>query len=460
LAAVGLFRAVSPLLAPLIGADPWQPLLAGPYAWMILVIIAACVTTAAGAYPAFVVSRVLPLDALRASRLRIGSKRLTASLVGAQFTVASLLLIGATLTWLQNSELARTGLGAASDPLIVIENRNGPNHVDQETLHAELTRIPQVRGVTDTGSEPWLGLGAMTLRATPDGTSPVVFTFRREVGRDFFSVFDVELLAGRAVSPDRAEDQPVFSADRPYNVVVDRIFVEQFGFASPEDAIGKLVYFPAPDGRALLNQIVGVAETVHWDFSSIGGARSTIYRLSPGNEYTVVRVAGDDVAGALQRIDAAWQSLAPNVPLERRFLDDVFQQAYETFARINQVVSVLALVAFAIATAGLVGMAALVTSRRTREIAVRKVHGARTWQMLAMLLASFTKPVVVATLLAWPIGYFAGRAYLGMFAYSIPLTPLPFLLCLAVTLAIACMAVAGQTLRAARTRPAEMLRTD
>jgi hypothetical protein len=108
---------------------------------MILVIIAACVTAAAGAYPAFVVSRVLPLDALRASRLRIGPKRLMASLVGAQFTVASLLLIGVTLTWLQNAELARTGLRTSSDPLIVIENPNGPNHVDQETLRSELTRI-------------------------------------------------------------------------------------------------------------------------------------------------------------------------------------------------------------------------------------------------------------------------------------------------------------------------------
>ncbi|HET7924220.1 MAG TPA: ABC transporter permease, partial [Rhodanobacteraceae bacterium] len=244
-AAIGVFRAAAPLLGPLIGADPWEALFAGPSAWLFLVLIVAGATVAAGAYPAFAVSRVLPLDALRASRLHIGPKRLTASLVGAQFTVASLLLIGVALTWLQNSELARTGLGTSSDPLIVIENGNGPNHVDQDTLRAELARLPQVRGVTDTGSEPWLGLGIMTLSATPDGTTPVM-TFRREVGRDFFSVFDVELLAGRALSPERAEDQPVFSVDRPYNAVVDRIFVEQFGFASPEEAIGKLVYFPAP----------------------------------------------------------------------------------------------------------------------------------------------------------------------------------------------------------------------
>jgi putative ABC transport system permease protein len=460
LASIGVFRAAAPLLRPLIGVDPWETLFADPSVWVFLILVVVCVTAASGAYPAFVVSRVSPLEAIRASRLRIGPKRLTAWLVSVQFTVASLLLIGVTVTWLQNAELARTGLAGSSDPLIVLENQNGANHVDQETLRSALTQIPQVLGVTDTDNEPWLGLGVIRLSATPDAASPAFLAFRRHVGRDFFSVFEVELLAGRALSPDRAEDQPIFSADRPYNIVADRLFVEQLGFASPDDAIGKSVYFPLPDGRTLLNQIVGVSETVRWDFSNFGGAKSTIYRLSPNNEYTVVKVTGDDVGGALQRIDAVWQSLAPNVPLQRRFLDDVFQQAYETFGRINQLVSVLALIAFAIATAGLVGMATLATSRRVREIAVRKVNGAQTWQMAAMLLASFTRPVVVGSVLAWPVAYLASRAYLDMFAYSIPLTSLPFAACLAATLAITCMAVAGQTLRAARARPVAMLRTE
>jgi putative ABC transport system permease protein len=297
----------------------------------------------------------------------------------------------------------------------------------------------------------------MTLSAAPGGTP--VWTLRRSVGRDFFSVFDIEMLAGRALSSDRAEDQPSYSVERPYNVVVDRTFVEQFGFASPEDALGEIVYFPAPDGRALPNQIVGVAETMRWSFTGFGGAKSTIYRSVPYNEYIVVRLDAADVAGALQRIDALWQNLAPNVPIERRFLDDSFEQAYQTFARINQVVSFLALVAFVISTAGLVGMATLLTGRRMREIAVRKVHGAQTGQIIAMLLAQFTKPVVTANLFAWPMAYIAGRTYLDLFVYSVPLTPLPFLLCLAVTCAIACIAVAGQVLRAAATRPADMLRT-
>jgi putative ABC transport system permease protein len=123
-------------------------------------------------------------------------------------------------------------------------------------------------------------------------------------------------------------------------------------------------------------------------------------------------------------------------------------------------VSFLALVALVIATTGLVAMATLLTGRRRREIAVRKVHGARTGQIIAMLLARFTTPVLMANLFAWPVGYIAGRAYLDLFVYSVPLTLLPFLLCLTITGAIACIAVSGQVLRAAGARPADMLRTE
>jgi len=103
-------------------------------------------------------------------------------------------------------------------------------------------------------------------------------------------------------------------------------------------------------------------------------------------------------------------------------------------------------------------MATLIASRRLREVGVRKVHGATGRRMVVMLLAGFSKPVVLANVIAWPLAYIAARAYLDTFQAPIRLTPLPFLLSLAVTLAIAWLAVGSQTLRAARARPAEVLR--
>jgi putative ABC transport system permease protein len=171
-----------------------------------------------------------------------------------------------------------------------------------------------------------------------------------------------------------------------------------------------------------------------------------------------VRVSRDDVAGGLDGIDRTWRALSPNVAISRRFLDEYFNEVYEAYMRLGQVLTALALLAFAISLTGLFGMATLIASRRMHEVGVRKAHGATGARMVAMLLASFSKPVLIANVIVWPLAYIVARKYLDTFQAPIPLTPLPFVLSLAITLLIAWLAVGSQTLRAARARPAEVLR--
>ena len=101
-----------------------------------------------------------------------------------------------------------------------------------------------------------------------------------------------------------------------------------------------------------------------------------------------------------------------------------------------------------------------VASRRVREIGVRKSSGARTSQIVVMLIRDFSKPVLIANVVAWPLAYFAAQQYLSVFMHRIPLTPVPFGLSLALALAIAWIAVGGQAVRAARASPATVLRVD
>ena len=255
----------------------------------------------------------------------------------------------------------------------------------------------------------------------------------------------------------------------PRNIVVDRSFVAGMGFGTPEEAIDKLVYSPAPPIPGARPQppmrIIGVVEDRSFSFfktpnPTVGAIYSMIGPVGPitPSVLTVVRIKAADIGAALEGIDAAWNDLAPNVAISRRFLDDIFASAYARFTRITQLFATLAVTAFAICIAGLFGMATFVAGRQRREIGVRKTLGGSTRQMIALLLAGFSRPVLIANLVAWPAGYLAALAYLNQFPQAIDMTLWPFVMSVVITVAIAWLAVAGQTLRAARTRPAEVLR--
>jgi putative ABC transport system permease protein len=289
----------------------------------------------------------------------------------------------------------------------------------------------------------------------------------RTVGYDFFDVFNVGLIAGRVFDRTHAEDLPRRDPLPSRSIVVDLAFVSALGLGTPEEAIDGLVYRPLPPNAIRQPtapppmRIVGVVEDRSFSFfKTPGDGIGAIYGLQSDLETTVARVAASDLDGGLRGIDTVWRELAPNVAVSRRFLDEVFENAFAQYVRINQLFATLAVMAFGICMAGLFAMATFVTGRRRHEIGVRKTLGASTARMIALLLVGFSKPVLFANVIAWPAGYFASRLYLNQFSESIALTPWVFVLPVAITLAIACLAVVSQTIRAARTAPGEVLRKD
>jgi putative ABC transport system permease protein len=365
------------------------------------------------------------------------------------------------------------------------------------TLRERLQALPQVRGVTEVQGTPWESLMMTTVADTPNPQGPGKTVVTRPVGFDFFDVFDVPLVAGRvfdrehgedlprptpqaggapggaapapgsgppapAASPPAAQSAAAAEPPQPLNIVVDTAFVAGLGL-TPEEAIDKILYRPSPPfpvptpARPL--RIVGVVQERSFSFFKAPVTTAgAMYTMSNDLGLTVARFRAADVDAALRGIDAAWKELAPNVAIRRRFLDEVFESSYAQYVRVSRLFATLAVTAFAICIAGLFGMATFVAGRRRREIGVRKTLGGSTAQMIRLLLGSFSRPVLIANVLAWPAAYFAARAYLNQFGQSIALTPWPFVASVAITAAIACLAVAGQTLRAARTTPAEVLR--
>ncbi|HET7132681.1 MAG TPA: ABC transporter permease, partial [Gammaproteobacteria bacterium] len=187
-AALVACRLLEPKMERLVNADLGAIVSAAPEFWLTLAAAAAFATVAAGAYPAFVLARVLPIRALHASRSTLGPKGLSTLLVVAQFTVASFLLIAVTIAGLQNRHLLQTGLDVRADPLVLIDNDGEVTHVATNTFREELARLPQVKAVTEVGNVPWESFGLAGVSTSPGTDAIAKSILNSAVGYDFFSV--------------------------------------------------------------------------------------------------------------------------------------------------------------------------------------------------------------------------------------------------------------------------------
>jgi putative ABC transport system permease protein len=464
--ALGAIAFLLPILRSSAGIDLLPVLITSPTFWACLVALVTVVSVLAGAYPAFASSRLRPVNALQAGHVRIGLRFAPSLLVCIQFAVASFLLIAVIVMALQNRELRRVAFGGIGDQMVVITNSLRDTGTSMEALRAELLRSPHIRSVSATSFLPWrIAMSPTGVRRSPEAASASTGMGDNVVGPDFFATFDMTLIAGRFLDDQHADDLLPDGDDsggaRTYNAVVDRSAASKLGWSDPGAALGQKIYVPwwnvnRPPDQV---QIVGVVENKPLALLGPAGLQANIYRLNPNAaNFPLIRVSGNDIPQALAAIDAAWKRLEPGVPLNRRFGDELFEQSYRLFDAINKVFAGLAAFAFAISLMGLFGMALHVTNGRTREIGIRKTLGADVEQVVSLLLWDFSRPVAVANLIAWPLGFLAMQMYLRLFVQRMTLTVWPFLVSLVVTVLIAWVAVSIHTLRAARRKPAAVLR--
>jgi putative ABC transport system permease protein len=459
---IGVASAIAPLNNSL-GIHLTLSSFANPALWQLVVLLLASVCIIGGAFPAIVLSRVRPVQSLRAGSIRAGPRFVPTLLVGIQFVAASFLLVIALLMVNQNHVLQRSGSTDGRDPVVVITNDTGQLRLDFDTLRTELLRHPGIKSVSATLRPPWQpgGWHFMLRRNNGVMTGPIT-TILDQISYDFFPTFDIKLLAGRTFDREHGDEYVIGTlygpAPKTPHVILDRSLASQLGWTNPNDAIGKTIYDSFPgNAHSHALQVIGVVEN---GYPRLIGPNtdSNMYLLSPDDaRVPAIRVARNDIKNAIAHIESVWERLAPKAPLGRQFTDELFGQAYETFSRVSNVLAGLAGFAFVIALMGLFGMAMHVTSRRRKEIGIRKTLGASAPRVVFMLLRDFSRPVVWANLVAWPLAFLAGRVYLNLFVERAPLSAWPFLVSLVVTVLIACLSVGAQALRAASVRPGQVL---
>ena len=432
------------------------------------------VGAAGGLYPAFYLSRFQPAQVLKANKSTAeaeGSGRLRNALVIGQFAVSIGLIICTAVVYAQTVYARSVDPGYKRDGLIQVENLGRRQVMPlADTIVQEMKRV---EGVTAVGRS---GIGVATQNNSNTGVQvpglaePVTIgTYGVDTG--FFETMGIELVAGRVFDENRPADDATtpFPEDpaaeralaaRGVNVVMNELAVKRMGYASPQAAVGKHVKlsFDEDYGGVLPATIIGVVQDSR--FRSIREPLDPImFGYNKTNAGTLlIRHDGKDPAGVRARTEAVWKRIAADVPYDAEYSEGIIEELYEAEEARAKTFAGFAMLAVIVACLGLFGLAAFTAERRTKEIGIRKVLGARSRDIVKLLAWQFSKPVIVANLIAWPVAWWVMRDWLNSFDARIDLGPTPFLLAGLVALAIAIGTIAGHAMKVARSNPIKALR--
>jgi putative ABC transport system permease protein len=439
------------------------------------VMLTFLVGAAGGLYPAFYLSRFRPAAILKANVAAIdgsGSFTLRTALVVVQFAVSIGLIVCTAVIYAQTVYARTADPGYKREGLIQIDNvgRRAIRPVIETLLH-EIRGIDGVRSAgRSTIGVATFPMENMTVQA-PGAAEGFELNLYR-VDPAFFPTMGIRLAAGRNFQVGRATDDSTLEglppsdevvaalAHRGYSVVLNEFAARGLGFRAPGDAVGKVLM--ADDGDVDANgrtpiTVVGVVKDSR--FRSIREPVEPIVflydRYQPS--WLLVRFTGAP-APVLARIESVWKRIAPDVPFTAKFSDDIVRNLYDAEQAKADIFAAFSALAVVIASMGLFGLASFTAERRTKEIGIRKALGARSRDIVQLLVWQFAKPVVLANLVAWPAAWWAMRSWLNGFDARIGLGPAPFLLAGGLALLIAVGTIAAHALRVARANPIHALR--
>ena len=412
-----------------------------------------------GLYPAYHISRTQPIDALQNSASKGGKGTILRSLmIGVQFVISIFMLVAVVVMYYQNQRVRETINIFPTEQLVTL----GRMHIEgvtenKETLRNELLRIPGVVNVSFMSQIPFDQSNSRRQVGPQRGDESNAFRVNlNRVDQQFLDTLDIPLLAGRNFNIDIANDTLV--ADQlSVNVIVNELTLKKLGYNNAQDALGKIFYNYPEEGAPIEHTIIGVVEDQNF-LGLHNEIKPFMFVMNSYQPWGVVRIQSDDVQETLTAVDVTWKKVIPSYPIQRQFLDEVFENVYAIFRSLNMAFTGFAGLAVLLALIGLFGLAAFMAEQRTKEIGLRKVLGANSYQIIGMLIWQFSKPVVLALLIALPLSYMSTELYLGFFSDRIDLPIFAILIAGGGAVLLSWIIVAGHAARVANTNPIQALR--
>jgi putative ABC transport system permease protein len=421
----------------------------------VLVGIALFVGILAGSYPAFFLSRFQPAFVLKGVKgsARSAHSSLRKGLVIFQFAISIILIISVGVVNNQLEFCRTKNLGLNKEHLVILP---ASDEMVQRypAFKNRLLQHPNITGVAASKRVPSARLLDSSGARIIDGEKSEPINFRIanvRVDHDFIDTYGMEIIAGRNFSTE-------FSTDSTEAFILNETAVKKIGWASAADAIGKPFGYGSRNGK-----IIGVVKDFHYESLHVP-ITPVVLLIMPQNFNSIsVRIRPErmeDITATLGFLENVWQEYRPNFPFTYSFLDDRYDQLYLSEHKLGQIFSAFSALAIFIGCLGLFGLASYTAEQRTKEIGIRKVMGASVSNLVLLLSKDFTKLVAVATLVSWPLAYFAMTSWLQDFAYRININSqlLTFFMAAGLALGIALVTVSYQAIKAALINPVNSLR--
>ncbi len=467
LLALTLVETLLPWYNSFLGLNLHLDILSNSGMGLALVGLALGVGLTAGLYPAFILSSFRPALTLRSNKSGSeGPAMLRKALVAIQFSISIVLFISTLVITFQTNFARNLDTGYESDSRVVLRGLDGDNTSQKATLRNELLRLPGVESTTLSQFSLPLDGGWNTMFIPPNKTrTDGVMVQTIGVDTNFFDFFGVDPIAGRLFSETISSDQLVFpNSDEQiegtltFAIVLNESALAKFGFSDADQALGQVIGFPVSADDIAQGTVVGVVPDLLVRSAETAPLASLFLSEQSILNTMTLRIRPGQEEQTLAAIDKVWAEVVPGTPVNRSMIEDDISAFYTDEDKQLIMFIYFSILAISIAALGLYGLSAFSAERRTKEIGIRKILGARIVDIVVLLVWQFSVPVLTANLIAWPIAYYFMNDWLLGYAYRIDLSVTYFLMAGSAAVALAWLTTSVHALSVARANPIDALR--